>query len=212
MVQLKSSQTSQRMLPVQIDAIWVKPTITCRVTFEERQREGRLSDVKWDSLLGTMATKSKKVREESLACVRALVPCECVTMIRMSLHAYESDDLFVPASVGRANCRRISSCRWQEFFPSPTATTAEGLLCIGGRLTPEWLLDAYTHGIFPWPMWDDEPIAWWSPNPRAVIELRCTTSFVAIASQDSQREVSRNMRPRLRRRDSRLCDGGRARG
>ena len=58
-----------------------------------------------------------------------------------------------------------------RFLPSPTATTPEGLLCVGGRLTPEWLLDAYSHGIFPWPMWDDEPIAWWSPDPRAIIEL-----------------------------------------
>jgi leucyl/phenylalanyl-tRNA--protein transferase len=58
-----------------------------------------------------------------------------------------------------------------RFFPSPTATTPEGLLCVGGRLSPEWLLDAYSHGIFPWPMWDDDPIAWWSPDPRAIIEL-----------------------------------------
>ena len=58
-----------------------------------------------------------------------------------------------------------------QFFPPPTATTEDGLLCVGGRLSPEWLLDAYRHGIFPWPMWDDEPIAWWSPDPRAIIEL-----------------------------------------
>jgi leucyl/phenylalanyl-tRNA--protein transferase len=58
-----------------------------------------------------------------------------------------------------------------RFFPPPTVTTLEGLLCVGGHLSPEWLLDAYRHGIFPWPMWEDEPIAWWSPNPRAVIEL-----------------------------------------
>jgi leucyl/phenylalanyl-tRNA--protein transferase len=38
-------------------------------------------------------------------------------------------------------------------------------------LSPEWLLDAYRHGIFPWPVWDDEPMAWWSLNPRAIIEL-----------------------------------------
>jgi leucyl/phenylalanyl-tRNA---protein transferase len=33
------------------------------------------------------------------------------------------------------------------------------------------LLDAYRHGIFPWPMWEDDPLAWWSPNPRAIFEL-----------------------------------------
>ena len=36
----------------------------------------------------------------------------------------------------------------------------------------EWLLDAYRHGIFPWPITDFEaPLAWWSPDPRAVIEF-----------------------------------------
>jgi leucyl/phenylalanyl-tRNA--protein transferase len=44
-------------------------------------------------------------------------------------------------------------------------------VCVGGRLSPPWLLDAYRHGIFPWPVWDDEPLAWWSPDPRALIEL-----------------------------------------
>jgi leucyl/phenylalanyl-tRNA--protein transferase len=81
------------------------------------------------------------------------------------------DELFVPvdadvmASTGRLGLPR------PKFFPPPTATTPDGLLCVGGRLSPEWLLDAYHHGIFPWPMWDDEPIAWWSPDPRAIIEL-----------------------------------------
>jgi leucyl/phenylalanyl-tRNA--protein transferase len=32
-------------------------------------------------------------------------------------------------------------------------------------------LDAYQHGIFPWPFDEDAPIAWWSPDPRAIIEL-----------------------------------------
>jgi leucyl/phenylalanyl-tRNA--protein transferase len=46
------------------------------------------------------------------------------------------------------------------------------LVGCGGKLTPEWLLDAYRHGIFPWPMGDPEaPIPWWSPDPRAIIPL-----------------------------------------
>jgi leucyl/phenylalanyl-tRNA--protein transferase len=49
---------------------------------------------------------------------------------------------------------------------------ADGLLALGGRLTPDWLLDAYRHGIFPWPQSDiDDPMLWWSPDPRAVIEF-----------------------------------------
>jgi leucyl/phenylalanyl-tRNA---protein transferase len=39
-------------------------------------------------------------------------------------------------------------------------------------LSLEWLLDAYRHGIFPWPITDFEaPLAWWSPDPRAIIEF-----------------------------------------
>jgi leucyl/phenylalanyl-tRNA--protein transferase len=45
-----------------------------------------------------------------------------------------------------------------------------GLVDVGGDLTPERLLDAYRHGIFPW--YDDNmPVCWWSPDPRAIFEL-----------------------------------------
>jgi leucyl/phenylalanyl-tRNA--protein transferase len=43
-----------------------------------------------------------------------------------------------------------------------------GLLAAGGSLTPARLLDAYRHGIFPWFNADD-PILWWSPDPRMVL-------------------------------------------
>lgn len=59
-----------------------------------------------------------------------------------------------------------------RFFPPAETVDAEGLVGFGGRLTPEWLLDAYRHGIFPWPITElDAPTAWWSPDPRAIIEL-----------------------------------------
>ena len=45
-------------------------------------------------------------------------------------------------------------------------------MLFGGKLTPEWLLDAYAHGIFPWPIFDGtDVIVWWSPDPRAIFEL-----------------------------------------
>ena len=44
-----------------------------------------------------------------------------------------------------------------------------GLLCAGGNLSTERLLDAYRHGIFPWYS-RGEPILWWSPDPRMVLE------------------------------------------
>jgi leucyl/phenylalanyl-tRNA--protein transferase len=59
-----------------------------------------------------------------------------------------------------------------EHFPPAEDADPEGLIGFGGRLTVDWLLDAYRHGIFPWPITDLEaPLAWWSPDPRAVIEF-----------------------------------------
>ena len=40
---------------------------------------------------------------------------------------------------------------------------------MGGDLSPERLLDAYSHGIFPWFHDDEDPVLWWSPDPRAVL-------------------------------------------
>lgn len=59
--------------------------------------------------------------------------------------------------------------RGSQFFPPPDAARRDGLLALGGKLTPEWLLDAYHHGIFPWP--SDDLLAWWSPDPRAILEF-----------------------------------------
>ncbi len=43
-----------------------------------------------------------------------------------------------------------------------------GLLAVGGNLSPKTLISAYSKGIFPW-FSDDQPILWWSPNPRMVL-------------------------------------------
>jgi len=59
-----------------------------------------------------------------------------------------------------------------RYFPPAGDAASEGLVAIGGRLSTDWLVDAYTHGIFPWPMGEmDEPMPWWSPDPRAIIPL-----------------------------------------
>ena len=58
-----------------------------------------------------------------------------------------------------------------KFFPPPSESTPDGLIAVGGDLSPEYLLDAYRHGIFPWPVYEDEPMLWWSPDPRAVLPL-----------------------------------------
>jgi leucyl/phenylalanyl-tRNA--protein transferase len=56
--------------------------------------------------------------------------------------------------------------------PFPDVSLAErepnGLLAVGGDLSPQRLINAYTQGIFPW-FSEGEPILWWSPNPRTVL-------------------------------------------
>src|SRR5512147_1392652 len=53
-------------------------------------------------------------------------------------------------------------------FPPPQLASPEGLLAVGGDLSPKRLLLAYRIGVFPWYS-DDEPILWWSPDPRLVL-------------------------------------------
>ena len=66
------------------------------------------------------------------------------------------------------------------FPPITKALTApNGLLCAGADLSPERLIDAYSHGIFPWYS-EGDPILWWSPDPRMVLfpeELRISRSL-----------------------------------
>lgn len=54
-------------------------------------------------------------------------------------------------------------------FPPPSYSEADGLLAVGGDLGPERLLLAYSSGIFPW-FNEEDPILWWSPDPRYVID------------------------------------------
>ncbi|MDB5307750.1 MAG: aat [Gemmataceae bacterium] len=52
----------------------------------------------------------------------------------------------------------------------PELGDPEGLIGVGGDLSPGLLLRAYAEGVFPW-FSDGDPVLWWSPDPRAVIEL-----------------------------------------
>jgi leucyl/phenylalanyl-tRNA--protein transferase len=53
-------------------------------------------------------------------------------------------------------------------FPPAASAGRDGLLAVGGDLSPRRLLRAYGRGIFPW-YGEDEPILWWSPDPRFVL-------------------------------------------
>jgi leucyl/phenylalanyl-tRNA--protein transferase len=74
-----------------------------------------------------------------------------------------------------------------EAFPEVRAALRDpdGLLAVGGDLSPARLLYAYRHGIFPW-YHGDQPILWWSPDPRAVL-------------LPAEMHISRSLRRRLRR-------------
>ena len=68
-----------------------------------------------------------------------------------------------------------------DAFPALEHALREpnGLLCAGGDLSPQRLLAAYRHGVFPWYS-PGEPILWWSPDPRMVLvpgEFRLTRSL-----------------------------------
>lgn len=68
----------------------------------------------------------------------------------------------------------MSDILWLEddnvFFPpvEEALMDPDGLLAVGGDLSTERLLEAYRQGIFPW-YEEDQPILWWSPNPRCVL-------------------------------------------
>ncbi len=55
-------------------------------------------------------------------------------------------------------------------FPDPNNANRDGILAWGGDLNPSRLIRAYQNGIFPWYSSGD-PIIWWSPNPRLIMEL-----------------------------------------
>lgn len=70
-------------------------------------------------------------------------------------------------------------------FPDPTLAE-DGLLAIGGDLSPERILQAYRVGIFPWYN-DGEPILWWCPDPRFVLypnELKVAKSMRPYFNQN----------------------------
>jgi leucyl/phenylalanyl-tRNA--protein transferase len=70
-------------------------------------------------------------------------------------------------------------------FPDPARADSEGLLAVGGDLSPERLLLAYDHAIFPWYS-EGLPPMWWSPDPRALFE-----PAKLHVSRSMQRELKR---------------------
>jgi len=74
-------------------------------------------------------------------------------------------------------------------FPDPSLAEEDGLLALEGDLSPERLILAYSNGIFPW-FSEDEPILWWSPDPRFVIypkEIRISHSMKKTLKKNTYR-------------------------
>ncbi len=72
------------------------------------------------------------------------------------------------------------------YFPPVNLAEPDGLLAIGGDLSPERLLFAYKQGIFPW--YEGEYILWWSPDPRFVLfpgELKISKSMRALLKKNA---------------------------
>lgn len=73
------------------------------------------------------------------------------------------------------------------WFPPVHLAEPDGLLAIGGDLSPERLLLAYRHGIFPW--YEESPLLWWCPDPRLVL-------------YPDELKISKSMRPVLKKKES----------
>jgi leucyl/phenylalanyl-tRNA--protein transferase len=72
------------------------------------------------------------------------------------------------------------------YFPPVSNASPEGIVAIGGDLSPQRLMLAYNSGIFPW-FEDDEPILWWSPPERMVLffaELKISKSMRNILNRN----------------------------
>lgn len=59
----------------------------------------------------------------------------------------------------------------ETLFPHPSLAESDGLLAVGGNLSPSRLIHAYANGIFPWYS-EGQPPLWWSPDPRCVLYPR----------------------------------------
>ena len=82
-------------------------------------------------------------------------------------------------------------------FPPLSEASPDGLLAVGGDLSPERVLYAYQNGIFPW-YESDQPILWWAPNPRFVLyphKLKVSKSTKQILKKQSfEITVDRNFK------------------
>lgn len=76
------------------------------------------------------------------------------------------------------------------LFPPVETATEDGLVAVGGDLEVDTLIEAYRQGIFPWPVSLDFPLAWFSPDPRGILEveeLHIPKSFAKFLKKNTLR-------------------------
>ncbi len=82
-------------------------------------------------------------------------------------------------------------------FPPLNEANSDGLLAVGGDLSPKRVLFAYKNGIFPW-YEADQPLLWWSPDPRFVLypnKLKISkSSKQLLRSQKFEVTINRNFK------------------
>lgn len=74
-------------------------------------------------------------------------------------------------------------------FPAVTNANEDGLLAMGGELSVDTLISAYSQGIFPW-FNEGQPVLWWSPDPRLVLypsEVKISRSLAKVIRQQRLR-------------------------
>ncbi len=73
----------------------------------------------------------------------------------------------------------------EPIFPDPEQADPDGLLAVGGDLSPRRLIAAYSTGVFPWYA-ENSPILWWSTDPRLVLfpdELHVSRSLKRVLNK-----------------------------
>lgn len=101
----------------------------------------------------------------------------------------------------------MSRSTW--VFPPADSADEHGVVGIGADLEPETILDGYTQGLFPMPLEAGGPVAWWSPDPRAVMPL---DMHVSRSLTKSMRKFTFTMNTAFREVMQRCADPSRPHG
>jgi len=107
--------------------------------------------------------------------------------------------------------RNLPPFPWLGFndrcrFPDPADAPGHGLCAVGGNLSPGMLLSAYEQGLFPW-YGDDEPIMWWSPDPRFILfpeDIKVSSSMRRVLNSRRFRVTADTAFPDVIRNCSRI--------